>query len=244
MEVIAWTIDAAYTSATRVADPLVGGIPAGSRQAGCRLRFGSLGYLWIATGDARMGTVSQDPTSRGGKVLRVNASTGAGAPDNPSAPSPVYTSGHRNVQGLALRPGTTKMWSVEHGPNVDDEINLLTAGGNSGWDPVPGYNEPRPDDGPREVPRRRRGQVVVGQSGPGDERRRLSGGQLVGRLGGAPGRRVIDGQVAAPVRVHRDRRPHGRDRHRRTRRHVRPAADADDRPQRRPLHRHREWRRP
>ena len=141
VEVIAWTIDAAYTTATRVADPLVGGIPAGSRHGGCRLRFGPQGYLWIATGDAKVGTVPQDPLSRGGKVLRVDASTGAGAPDNPAAPSPVYTSGHRNMQGLALRPGTSQMWSVEHGPTVDDEINLLTAGGNYGWDPVPGYNQ-------------------------------------------------------------------------------------------------------
>ena len=139
VEVIAWTIDAAYTTATRVVDPLVGGIPAGSRHGGCRLRFGPQGYLWVATGDAKVGTVPQDPLSRGGKVLRVDASTGAGAPDNPAAPSPIYTSGHRNMQGLALRPGTSQMWSVEHGPAVDDEINLLTAGGNYGWDPVPGY---------------------------------------------------------------------------------------------------------
>ena len=36
------------------------------------------------------------------------------------------------------------MWAVEHGPRVDDEINLLVAGGNYGWDPVPGYNESVP----------------------------------------------------------------------------------------------------
>ena len=144
VEVIAWTIDAAYTTAARVADPLVGGIPAGSRHGGCRLRFGPQGYLWVATGDAKVGTVPQDPLSRGGKVLRVDASSGAGAPDNPAAPSPIYTSGHRNMQGLALRPGTSQMWSVEHGPTVDDEINMLTAGGNYGWDPVPGYNQRLP----------------------------------------------------------------------------------------------------
>ena len=45
------------------------------------------------------------------------------------------------MQGLALRPGTNQMWSVEHGPSVNDEINLLVAGGNYGWDPVPGYSE-------------------------------------------------------------------------------------------------------
>ncbi len=48
------------------------------------------------------------------------------------------------MQGLARRPGTDQMWSVEHGPRIDDEINLLTAGGNYGWDPVPGYNENAP----------------------------------------------------------------------------------------------------
>ena len=145
IQVIAWTLNAAYTQATRVADPLVGGLPASSdRHGGCRLRFGPEGYLWIATGDAASGTLPQDLTSLGGKVLRVDASTGAGAPTNPFAPSRVYTYGHRNVQGLALRPGTSQMWSVEHGPSVDDEINLLAAGRNYGWNPVPGYNEEVP----------------------------------------------------------------------------------------------------
>ena len=146
VQVIAWTIDAAYTTATRVADPLVGGIPATSgRHGGCRLRFGPEGYLWIATGDAALGRIPQDLSSLGGKVLRVDPSTGDGAPANPFASSPrVYTYGHRNVQGLALRPGTGRMWAVEHGPRVDDEINLLVAGGNYGWDPVPGYNESVP----------------------------------------------------------------------------------------------------
>ena len=142
VQVIAWTINADYTAATRVADPLVGGMPAAGRHGGCRLRFGPNGYLWISTGDAATGTAPQDLTSLGGKVLRVNASTGAGAPANPFASSPlIYTYGHRNPQGLALRPGTSQMWSVEHGPSVDDEINLLIAGGNYGWDPVPGYNQ-------------------------------------------------------------------------------------------------------
>ena len=141
VQVIAWTINTAYTEATRVADPLVGGMPAATgRHGGCRLRFGPQGYLWIATGDAATGAVPQDLTSLGGKVLRVNASTGEAAPGNPFG-SRVYTYGHRNLQGLALRPDTNQMWSVEHGPSVDDEINLLVVGRNYGWDPVPGYNE-------------------------------------------------------------------------------------------------------
>ena len=160
VQVIAWTMNAGYTEATRVADPLVDGIPGSSRNhsgkhSGCRLRFGPDGYLWIATGDATTGSAPQSLTNLGGKVLRVVASTGAGAPGNPfSAPnSPlIYTYGHRNPQGLALRPGSSgQMWSVEHGPAFDDEINLLTAGGNYGWDPspensqsTPGYNESTP----------------------------------------------------------------------------------------------------
>ena len=141
MQVIAWTIDQDYTAATRVADPLVGGIPVnpnrGPSHGGGRLRFGPQGYLWVATGDGFSGTAAQDLTSLGGKVLRVDSQTGAGAPGNPFAPSPVYTYGHRNPQGLALRPGTGQMWSVEHGPDHDDEINLLVSGGNYGWDPAP-----------------------------------------------------------------------------------------------------------
>ncbi len=137
VQVIAWTINETYTVARRVADPLVGGIPSADFHNGCRLRFGPDGYLWIATGDGSTGTAPQDLESLGGKVLRVDASTGAAAPDNPFA-SLVYTYGHRNVQGLALRPGTNNMWSVEHGPSLNDEINLLIAGGNYGWNPVPG----------------------------------------------------------------------------------------------------------
>ena len=142
VQVIAWTINTDYTEATRVDDPLVDGIPGGGRHSGCRLRFGPSGYLWIATGDGVNGTNSQDLASLGGKVLRVNASTGTGAPGNPFTSAPlVYTYGHRNVQGLARRSVSCQMWSVEHGPHVDDEINLLASGGNYGWDPVPGYNE-------------------------------------------------------------------------------------------------------
>ena len=140
MQVIAWTIDADYDEATRVVDPLVEGMPMGPGpwHSGGRLLFGPEGYLWIATGDGRVVTGAQDLTSLGGKVLRVDPRTGAGAPGNPfGASSPVYAYGFRNPQGLALRPGTDQMWLVEHGPKHDDEINLLAPGGNYGWDPIP-----------------------------------------------------------------------------------------------------------
>ena len=145
VQVIAWTISSDYTQATRVDDPLVGGIPAGEtgRHNGCRLRFGrGSDELFISTGDAEIGSAPQDLWSLGGKVLRVKSTDGTGYPGNPfsSTTTPpgsplVYTYGHRNVQGLALRPGTNQMWAVEHGPHKNDEINLLVRGGNYGWDP-------------------------------------------------------------------------------------------------------------
>ena len=145
VQVIAWTVDAAYAAASRADDPLVGALPSYGRHGGCRLRFGPDGHLWIATGDAAIGTNPQELSSLGGKVLRVDATTGTGAPGNPFPSSPlIYSYGHRNLQGLALRPGTDQMWSVEHGPTRDDEINFLVSGGNYGWDPVPGYDESVP----------------------------------------------------------------------------------------------------
>ena len=143
VRVVAWTVDPSYSAATRVANPLFGGSPLTSgRHAGCRPRFGPDGHLWVGTGDATIGTAPQDRNSLGGKVLRVDKLTGGPVPGNPFG-SRVFTYGHRNVQGLALRPGG-QMFSVEHGTDRDDEVNLLRAGGNGGWDPVPGYTETAP----------------------------------------------------------------------------------------------------
>jgi glucose/arabinose dehydrogenase len=119
------------------------------RHGGCRLRFDSQRRLYIGTGDAADGARPQDLTSHAGKVLRVNPDTGAGSPGNPFASSSnartrrIWSWGHRNVQGLAIRPADGTLWSVEHGPDRDDEVNRGVAG-NFGWDPVPGYNESVP----------------------------------------------------------------------------------------------------
>ena len=48
------------------------------------------------------------------------------------------------MQGLAFRPGTGAAYGVEHGTYRDDEVNLLVAAGNYGWDPIPGYDESQP----------------------------------------------------------------------------------------------------
>jgi glucose/arabinose dehydrogenase len=140
VRVYQWTVAADYSSATR-GTAIVTGIPTNAgRHNGCRLRFGADGFLWIGTGDAAVGANPQNLNSLGGKVLRVDRNTGAAAPGNPFG-TRVYEYGHRNIQGLAVRPGSGQMFSVEHGPDRDDELNLLRSGANSGWDPVPGYNE-------------------------------------------------------------------------------------------------------
>lgn len=105
--------------------------------------------MYVGTGDATIATSPQDTTSGGGKVLRVVPATGEGWPGNPFSGSDdamqrrVFTYGHRNVQGLALRPDG-RMWSAEHGPDRDDEVNLLRSRGNYGWDPAPDYEQPGP----------------------------------------------------------------------------------------------------
>ena len=148
MQVIAWTVDAGYSQAVRVADPLVGGITAGSgRHGGCQLTIDpSTGLLWIGTGDGAIGSTPQNLQSLAGKVLVVDPATGGPAPGAPfgGAADPrtrlIWSYGHRNVQGLpaSLDRG---VWAIEHGPNVDDEVNNRLLGTNAGWDPVPGYNE-------------------------------------------------------------------------------------------------------
>ena len=156
VRVIRWQMNAGYTAATRVGAPVVTGIGTSSgRHGGCRLRFDPSGRLYIGTGDAAIGTNPQNLASLNGKVLRVSTS-GAPAAGNPfrSSSNPrtrlILTYGHRNVQGLALRPGTGEMWSVEQGTGRDDEVNRLVGGKNYGYNPIPhssgdpSYNESVP----------------------------------------------------------------------------------------------------
>jgi glucose/arabinose dehydrogenase len=145
VRIVRWQVNASDTGLIGRTDILTG-IPANplGRHSGCRIRFGPDGHLWAGTGDAAMGTNPQNPASLGGKVLRITTD-GAGAPGNAGPPfrSEIYTYGHRNVQGLAFAADGTA-YSIEHGPDRDDEVNRLVRGGNYGWDPVPGYNEAVP----------------------------------------------------------------------------------------------------
>lgn len=149
VQVSRWRVDRRWTrlSGRRT---LLTGLPSTSgRHGGCRLMLdrGS-DALYVGTGDAAVGTNPRTLDSLGGKVLRVHRRTGAPVPGNPFAEAStarrfVWTYGHRNVQGLAQRDDGS-VWSVEHGSDRDDEVNLLVAGGDYGWNPVPGYDESVP----------------------------------------------------------------------------------------------------
>ncbi|WP_287218991.1 PQQ-dependent sugar dehydrogenase [Rhodococcus sp. (in: high G+C Gram-positive bacteria)] len=123
---------------TTLTDPqvIVDGIPAGPTHNGGRLSFGPDGMLYITTGEAGEQDLAQDPASLGGKILRVTPD-GAPAPGNPDPSSPVYSLGHRNVQGLAF-DDEGRLWASEFGQSDADELNLIVAGGNYGWPLVEG----------------------------------------------------------------------------------------------------------
>lgn len=110
---------------------------------GCRVRFqpGTRDLYWTM-GDAGIGTAPQDLRTFGGKTLKAVVSTGGNLTPAGVFGGYVFTYGHRNPQGLAFNPALgNAVYSVEHGPGVNDEVNKLVAGGNGGWDPVPGYNQ-------------------------------------------------------------------------------------------------------
>jgi glucose/arabinose dehydrogenase len=107
------------------------GIPAGSIHDGGRIAFGPDGKLYVTTGESGNPGLAQDRSSLGGKVLRINPD-GSIPPDNPDPASPVWSFGHRNIQGLAW-DSAGRLWVTEYGANRLDELNLIQRGGNYGW---------------------------------------------------------------------------------------------------------------
>lgn len=151
-----------YHPDTRALDEpvdLLAGLPASGDHNSGRLLFGPDRKLYYTIGDQgnnqfarfcepiraqRLPTQKEvaagDWTAYQGKVLRLNLD-GSVPEDNPELDgvrSHVFTYGHRNAQGLVFGPGGA-LYAAEHGPKSDDEVNLLSAGGNYGWPHVAGY---------------------------------------------------------------------------------------------------------
>ena len=91
--------------------------------------------LFMTTGDAMVQNNAQNTGSLSGKVLRFNLD-GSIPGDNPFPGSPVWSYGHRNEQGLVVVNGI--MYASEHGPTIEDELNIIEKNRNYGWPEVNG----------------------------------------------------------------------------------------------------------
>ncbi|HEX5018083.1 MAG TPA: PQQ-dependent sugar dehydrogenase [Actinomycetes bacterium] len=110
---------------------LIDGIPRATLHDGGRLVFGPDGMLYVTTGDHGEPELAQDRSSLAGKILRITPD-GDVPSGNPFKGSPVWSYGHRNVQGLAFDEAG-RLWATEFGDSRADELNLIKPGNNYGW---------------------------------------------------------------------------------------------------------------
>ena len=112
-------------------------IPGNTYHNGSRLLITHDNKVLFSMGDGGRDELAQDPDKLNGKILRLNFD-GSIPEDNPIKGSPVWSMGHRNPQGLTQSPSGI-IYGSEHGPAIDDEINIITPGANYGWPDVTGY---------------------------------------------------------------------------------------------------------
>lgn len=108
---------------------------------GSRIAIATDGSLFFGIGDRGDDDRAQDPADHAGKIMRINAD------GTPSSANPrgqrlpeVWSSGHRNPQGITIDPADGRLYTVEHGARGGDEINAPEAGNNYGW-PVISYGK-------------------------------------------------------------------------------------------------------
>lgn len=104
---------------------------------GSRVVFDRDGYLYVTVGDRGGRDQVQQLDNFRGKIFRL-WDDGSIPDDNPFVGNPraldaIWSTGHRNPQGLALHPSTGELWSHEHGPRGGDELNVIGKGKNYGW---------------------------------------------------------------------------------------------------------------
>jgi len=109
----------------------------GGNHFGSRLLFAPDGKLFITLGERGEQDRAQDLGQHPGSLIRIN-DDGTIPEDNPflnikGARPESYTLGNRNMQGIALQPGTNLVWTHEHGPQGGDELNIMRPGVNYGW---------------------------------------------------------------------------------------------------------------
>ena len=119
--------------------PILTGIPKAFNHDGGRMVFGPDRMLYVSTGESGQPDLAQDRGSLGGKILRITQD-GDPAPGNPDRSSPIWTWGHRNVQGLAF-DDEGNLWASEFGQDTYDELNLIEKGRNYGWPEVEGVGD-------------------------------------------------------------------------------------------------------
>jgi len=116
-------------------EPVLSKVPGRRAHNGSRLAISEDDKLLFTIGDITDSRNAQTEGTLPGKVLRINLD-GSVPDDNPIPGNYFYSMGHRNSQGLVAANG--KIYASEHGPNNDDEINLIKPGGNYGWPFVEG----------------------------------------------------------------------------------------------------------
>jgi len=104
---------------------------------GSRIVFDNQNYLYFSIGDRGEMQNAQDLTTHSGGVFRLH-DDGSVPDDNPfngseNAKPEFWTYGNRNIQGMAVHPGTGEIWAHEHGPRGGDEVNIIKKGNNYGW---------------------------------------------------------------------------------------------------------------
>ena len=113
----------------------------GNLQYGSRIAIADDGNLFVTMGDRGVADRAQDVDDLAGKVLRI-APDGSAPPGNPfigrDGADEVWSVGHRNGQGLAIRPTDGSLWVADHGAQGGDEVNRVEPGKNYGW-PVISY---------------------------------------------------------------------------------------------------------